>query len=70
MHTIKNVVDETAPQPLIVDMLYDDINKKFICPRCGHSHVRIKPGVFVDMYICEDCDLESRTLKVVKSNLI
>lgn len=30
------------------------------CPKCGSNKIRVKLGTFTDLYICEDCNYETR----------
>lgn len=30
------------------------------CPKCNSEKIRVKSGIFTDLYICEDCGFETR----------
>ena len=33
------------------------------CPKCGSTKIRIKSGMFADLYICTNCGYETRNNK-------
>lgn len=41
-------------------MEYNLTTEEYTCPVCGSKHIRVKSGMTADLYICEDCGLESR----------
>ena len=39
----------------------DILDKKTLkCPQCGSDNIYIKSGMFVDLFICEECGYEWR----------
>ena len=43
-------------------MEVDYVFKKYSCPKCNSDKMRIKSGMFTDLYICENCGYESRDI--------
>ena len=63
MNISMNATNENA-------MWFDSKTQNYVCPKCRITHIRIKPGVFVDLFICENCNFEAREVVEMKSNFI
>lgn len=63
---------QTAQQytPDFNRMFFDSIHKQFVCPKCGNRNIHVKSGMFSDLYICEKCGHEARTIEDIPSYMI
>lgn len=44
------------------NILYNEKTGKFTCPNCNSHNVSVHPGMFVDLYFCNNCGYESRDI--------
>ena len=47
-------------------MIWNETLEKHFCPKCDSSRIRVKPGIFCDLFTCLNCGFECRDYIVVK----
>lgn len=49
-------------------MIWNETLEKHFCPKCDSSRIRVKAGMFCDLFTCLDCGFETRDYIVVRDD--
>lgn len=44
--------------------IYNKKKNEFTCPICKSHNITIKPGMFLDLYMCNECKFKSRNITI------